>query len=238
MFKTILKCNQPTLKEAMHQFLTKYYDKIVNTACYIYAEGTIPVAVVAHLDTVYPSSPKNIFYDKVKNVIWSPEGLGTDDRAGVYGIIKLLKMGYRPHIILTTDEEKGGLGAQMVAIDYPEAPAKFKYIVELDRQGAQDCVFYECDNPSFEEYVESFGFVTNLGTFSDISVICPNWGIAGVNLSIGYVNEHSFAEHFYVSHFFATIDKVCKMFDDIQKSNSFEYIPCKYNRYWSPTEDW
>ena len=67
-----------------------------------------------------------------------------------------------------------------------EAPMKLNYIIQLDRRSSNDCVFYDCDNKEFTKYVESFGFLEGIGSFSDISVICLSWGIAGVNLSVGY----------------------------------------------------
>ena len=40
-----------------------------------------------------------------KNVMISPDGLGADDRAGVFMIMNIVKAGFRPHVIFTTDEE-------------------------------------------------------------------------------------------------------------------------------------
>jgi putative aminopeptidase FrvX len=81
-------------------------------------------------------------------VIWSPDALGADDRAGVFAIIKILQSGLRPHIIFTTDEETGGYGAK--ALTSNACPFQdVRYFIELDRQGALDCVFYNCDNKHF-----------------------------------------------------------------------------------------
>ena len=166
---------QPQLLKAMKHYLSTKYEKVITTKEYVIAIGDIPIGLVAHLDTVFKFVPNDIYYDRVKNVMWSPDGLGADDRAGVYSIMQLLKAGFKPTVILTTDEELGCVGALKVATDFPIAPTELKYIVELDRRGSNDCVFYECNNPQFDEYVESFGFVTNFGSFSDISVICPQW---------------------------------------------------------------
>ena len=187
------------------------------------AIGDIPVALVAHLDTVFPGTPANIYYDRIKNVMWSPAGLGADDRAGVYSIVQLIKSGFKPTVIFTTDEEIGGKGAEALVKDFPKAPVELKYIIELDRHGSDDCVFYQCDNAEFEEYIETFGFVTNFGSFSDISFICPVWKIAGVNLSIGYYDEHSYSETLNISQMFATINKVKNMLKVANQAQAFEY---------------
>ena len=208
----------------MKQYLSMKYEKVIATKDYIVAVGDIPVGLVAHLDTVFNFMPEDIFYDRVKNVLWSPDGLGADDRAGVYSIVQIVKSGLRPTIILTTDEELGCLGASTLVKEIPEPPTTLKYIIELDRRGANDCVFYQCNNPQFEAYVESFDFVTNFGSYSDISIICPAWGVAGVNLSIGYNNEHSMSEILYVGHMFNTIKKVKNMLNDAEKADFYKYI--------------
>ena len=208
----------------MRQYLSTKYDSVISSKDYIVAVGDIPVALTAHLDTVFKTPPEDIYYDRVKNVMWSPDGLGADDRAGVYAITNIVKSGLRPTIVLTTDEELGCLGASKLVQSMPNAPTDLKYIIELDRRGSDDCVFYSCNNPEFDEYVESFGFVTNFGSFSDISTICPAWGMAGVNLSIGYYNEHSVSETLHIGNMFNTIAKVKKMLEAADSAPIFKYI--------------
>lgn len=133
-------------------------NKIIYTKNFLIAEGEIPVALVAHLDTVFTYLPEEIYYDNKAKVMWSPQGLGADDRAGVYSIIEILELGYRPHIIFTTEEESGCLGAQIMLSKIPDSPFELKYIIQLDRQGENDSVFYDCNNPEFEQYINSFGF--------------------------------------------------------------------------------
>lgn len=230
-FEQVVMLNERQVKATMSQFLKKRYgeENVMENDKFIVAKGSIPIALVAHMDTVFVSPPHEVFYDMTKNVIWSPDGLGADDRAGIFAIIQILRSGLRPHIILTTDEEVGGLGAAALA-EIPCPLKDLRYCIELDRRGANDCVFYDCNNLDFINYVEKFGFVENFGSFSDISLICPAWKIAGVNLSVGYMDEHSKVERLYVSHLLSTVDKVKKMLtaEDIP---SFEYIAGPI--YWS-----
>ena len=221
---------QPQLLKAMKHYLATKYDKVIATKEYIIAVGDIPVGLVAHLDTVFKFVPNDIYYDRVKNVMWSPDGLGADDRAGVYSIMQLLKAGFKPTVILATDEELGCVGELKIAADFPVAPTELKYIIELDRRGSNDCVFYECNNSKFDEYVESFGFVTNFGSFSDISVICPQWKVAGANLSIGYYNEHSVSETLHIGQMYDTIKKVRHMLENANTAEFFEYDGRRYQR--------
>ena len=229
-FEQLVSLKQPALKKVMSNFLRKKYTKVTETKDYLFAEGEIPIALVAHMDTVFDKPVTDMFYDSRKNVIWSPQGLGADDRAGVYSIIQILRAGFRPHVILTTDEEKGCLGAGELA-KLPCPFEKLQYVIELDRRGTNDCVFYDCENPQFVDYVEQFGFTEAYGSFSDICEICPEWGVAGVNLSVGYQDEHSYQELLYVGPMLATIEKVKRMLseDDIP---FFKYVPSPYSWNW------
>lgn len=227
-FEQLVQLKQPTLKKTLSAFLRKKYSTVIETERYICAVGDIPIALVAHMDTVFKEPPKDIFYDTNKNVIWSPEGLGADDRAGVFAIVQILRTNRRPHIIFTTDEEMGALGASAL-VSQPCPFEKLQYLIELDRRGTCDCVFYDCDNPEFTNYIEKFGFITAWGSFTDISILGPAWGVAGVNLSIGYRNEHSTSETLFVNPMLATIEKVKNMLDTPKEEIPFfKYIPFDY----------
>lgn len=226
---------------ALTEILNNRYDNVISTSDYIIAEGDIPVALVAHLDTVFNLKPIEFFYDAAKRVMWCPSGAGFDDRAGVAIILQILRDGYRPHIIFTAEEEIGGIGASKLADNYKNCPfKKCNMLIELDRQGHNEAVYYKCDNERFEKYITNFGFDTDIGSFSDISVIAPQWGIAAVNLSVGYVDEHSPVERLYLNWLENTIEKVENILkDNRQKSRFFKYIPSKLNfkSYFSKNED-
>lgn len=201
---------------AMAQYLKDKYDKnVIITKDYIIAIGDIPIALVAHMDTVFKTPVSDLYYDQRKGVLWSPDGLGADDRAGIFAIIKILQEGLRPSIILTTGEEDGGVGACAICDKYPDCPIPgLKYMIQLDRRGTNDCVFYDCYCPEFVDYVESFGFCERWGSFTDISFLMPEWQIVGVNLSVGYEDEHSHTEILNINPLFDTIRKVKKMLLD------------------------
>lgn len=201
------------MQKAMAKYLKSTYDNVIITKDYIVAVGEIPIALVAHMDTVFKTPVSNLYYDQRKGVLWSPEGLGADDRAGIFAILKILQSGLRPSVIFTTDEEEGGVGACALAMTPCPIPG-LKYMIELDRRGSNDCVFYDCYCPEFVDYVESFGFCEQWGSFSDISFLMPEWQICGVNLSVGYEDEHSYMEILSVGPLFDTIKKVKKMLQE------------------------
>lgn len=180
--------------------------------------------LVAHLDTVHKKLPSFICYSKDGNYMMSPDGIGGDDRCGVYIILSLLnKLPFKPHVVFTMDEEIGGKGAYAFVSYADKHPIEqLKYIVEFDRKGNNDCVFYSCGNDSFVEFVEQFGFKKSYGTFSDISIIAPALGAAAVNLSSGYYNPHTEHEYVSVKDMNKIIDASVKMLTT--KCESFEYV--------------
>lgn len=221
LFERLVSLTQKGMHQAMVQYLKDKYEKVIVTKDYIVAVGDIPIALVAHMDTVFENPVVDLYYDQRKGVLWSPQGLGADDRAGIFAILKIVQSGLRPAIIFTTGEEQGGLGA--TALGTRECPIPdLKYMIQLDRHGTNDCVFYECFNEDFYDYVESFGFCEAYGSFSDISFLMPQWNICGVNLSVGYEDEHSEVETLHIAPLYDTIAKVKKMLSETEIPD-FEY---------------
>lgn len=252
VFQRICKLNEKSVLYMMRKLLITQYgrDNVICDNEYLIAKGNIPVALVAHCDTVFPTPPKDIFYDREANVMWSPQGLGADDRAGIYAIVQILNDDLKPHVIITTGEESGCIGAGQIVgkmVNHPFDDLKF--MIQLDRRGHNDSVFYQCDNIDFEDFVNSFGFQTNYGSLSDISVLAPVWGVAAVNFSVGYMDEHSREERLYVNSLFNTIDKVEAILRHVDKEkeniNTFKYIPLENGygygyysgKYWDDDDD-
>lgn len=226
IYKTIVKKETPTIGKYLYDILNKYYTNVITNDAYDYilAEGDIPIALIAHMDTVFEEAPKNIYYDPIQEVVWSPQGGVGDDRAGIFLILSLMFEGYRPTIIFTNDEEYGGLGANELIKDYPLPPWKLNFCIELDRHGVKDAIFYNCHNDDFEKYITNFNFEKQQGLFTDICIICPAWKIAGVNLSIGYIYEHSQLEHWYVEIAYDTYKKVIRILEN-NNDITYSYIP-------------
>ena len=222
LFQRLVSMTQTQLYNTLNLYLKEKYNKVINDKKYILAIGDIPIALVAHLDTVFEEPVEHLYYDQYKGVMWSPEGLGADDRAGIFAILRIIQTGLRPSIILTLDEEKGGLGAKELSKIQNPFP-DLKYLIQLDRCGSNDCVFYSCANPQFKKYIEEFGFTEKIGTYSDISFLMPAWKVCGVNLSIGYNDEHTFLETLNINDLYRTIIIVCNMLKSVNQDLNFNY---------------
>lgn len=234
--QTLLKMDEAKLHSTLYQILGQYpFKSIDKTPDYIIAEGTLPVGLVAHLDVVHA---EEFFYDEQDSTLVKMTNAGFDDRCGVAAILALLEMhkDNPPTIIFTTGEETGGIGADKVSkrVLYPY----LNYLIELDRAGYSDAVFYNCANPHFENFILSSGFwKKEKGTFTDISIICPRWRVAGVNLSIGYYHEHTPYEFADLEQMVEIIQRVSDLIS--QPTKQFTYTPDKVClRCYKETPNW
>ena len=121
--------------------------------------------------------------------------------------------------------ETGGTGALALIDDYLTCPFNTPYLIELDRRGENDCVFYHRTTGGFITYITSFGFKQAEGIFSDIYYFTPAWRLSAVNLSVGYINEHTRDEKLYPAWLESTIDKV----DLILKDKPHTFVQPKLN---------
>lgn len=191
-FIKLVGMTQKEVKQELINRLQKAGYKTQTHNGFIYAPGTVPVLLIAHMDTVHKQPAKTVCISTDGNTVMSPEGIGGDDRAGIYIILRLLEQ-VNCHILFCEDEEIGGIGASKFANS--RIKPDVNYIVEFDRRGSDDAVFYDCDNKDFTDFVCQFGFKERFGSFSDISIIAPALGIAAVNLSAGYYCEHTKGEY-------------------------------------------
>ena len=174
---------------------------------------------------------------KGNHILTSQDGIGGDDRCGIYMILEIIKMGFRPSILFCEDEEIGGVGSdKFIKTEEAKQLEKLNYMIELDRANSDDAVFYDCDNKDFTKYITEFtGYKKTYGSFSDISNLAPFAGIAAVNLSCGYYNAHTTSEKVNMEEMFNTINIVSKLLEDeTGKKVQFEYIPdaCSLSNYY------
>lgn len=206
---------RPTQKQLFKRLCKKFKGKtLISKGNFILVHGQAPVMLVAHLDTVHEQPVKDICVSADGNIIMSPQGIGGDDRCGVFALVKIYRLSkIKPWLLFCCDEEIGGLGAKKFCLAHqqlqlPNDLDNLKFIIELDRKGKNDAVFYRCDNPDFTAYISGKGFTTAQGSFSDISLIAPELGIAAVNLSCGYYAAHTRHEYINRSQLNAVIHTV------------------------------
>lgn len=216
----ILRCTQWELKNMLCRELEKMCFRPEKRRGFLYAEGTVPVLLAAHLDTVHRNPVRDICVSKQGNILMSPQGIGGDDRAGVYMVMELARK-LKCSVLFCEDEEIGGAGAELFTKSGIRPSVSL--ILEFDRQGKNDAVFYDCDNTAFTEFICKFGYHEETGSFSDISILAPYLETAAVNLSAGYYNAHTLHEYIDLSHVKKGIERAAKIIQAADKH--YPYIP-------------
>lgn len=175
------------------------------------------VLLVAHADTFWDDQygakeeePKMIVQENgsIRN---KNGGLGADDRAGC-AIVWLLKdLGHS--LLITNGEERGGRGSRWLMNEHPdiadEINSNHQFVIQLDRRGGKDFKCYSVGTDDFRAYVKEQTHYSepDRSSYTDIVTLCRN--ITGVNLSIGYGNEHTSSEHLVLTDWKATLE-ICR----------------------------
>lgn len=250
-FIELCKYEKHELKAYLASELKKYYRNVISNDGFLFVKGTDKVCLTAHMDTTNSVDygkrqlVKDVyeFVENDKHVVFSPQGIGGDDRCGVYMILKILETtDYRPYIIFCEDEEIGCVGSRKFSKSkFINDLKEMKFVIQLDRHGSNDAVFYDDINDEFHDWVEEVtGYKEAIGSCSDISEICPACGISGVNLSCGYYNEHHDYETVKLEEMERTYEAAVKLIEEgLKLKESFVYEEMVYRGYSRhDLEDW
>lgn len=209
---------------------------------FVYIPGKRPdrVVLVAHADTVwdlfylkelYPyTDPElaeklpHMIHDPVfdgKTVFqngWSGWGLGADDRAGCAMLWLLKDSG---HSLLVTDgEEHGQIGSHYLTDHYPALSEELNahsYMIQLDRRGSSDYKTYNLPvTGAFCRFIRWHTGCRDAGKTSRTDIVALCRTVCGVNLSIGYRNEHSPAEQLSYASWLKMLTKLSRMLEKKQ----------------------
>lgn len=178
------------------------------------------VLLVAHADTAWDRNISavdllhDVYFEKGMACSGAEGvGIGADDRAGCCIVWLLKELG---HSVLITDGEETGLKGSSWLMESPENSDiaqeindDHRFVVQFDRCNGTDFKCYKVGTPEFKEYVKKQTNFIDAGETrsTDISMLCKS--ITGVNLSIGYYNEHQGSEFLNLAQWRHTLN-LCK----------------------------
>lgn len=237
-FINICKMVQTDLKAYLNKELSKYYKNVISKDGFIYAKGKDKICLTAHMDTVHKEPVKDVVIGKEdgKHIVSSPQGIGGDDRCGIYMILKILEAGLRPTIIFCEDEEIGCVGSsKFTDTKFINSLEKMYFLIELDRRGFGNIVFYDDANKDFHDFVSDVtGYEEETGSYSDICELSPACGISSVNIGCGYYKAHTTNEYVIMEEMESTIKAVIKLMKQGLKNKvRYEYIENKISPFYS-----
>lgn len=225
------------LKEYLRRFLISKGYCVVNEDGFLLgipSKDAVSVLITAHMDTVHKETVKEVYKTPHLNTmnefeirISSPQGIGGDDRCGVFMIMNILDT-VKPYVLFCEDEERGGIGSgKFVDTKHVDKVKYVNYIIELDRAHSNDAVYYSCDNKEFTKWIEKeTGYKEAIGSFSDVSTLMPKLNVAGVNFSCGYYNAHTTNEYVVEDEMLATMEMVKQLLQ--KESKRYEYVKKQY----------
>ena len=147
---------------------------------------------IAHMDVVDVCNMSTQLQFKHGKMFRLDSGLGADDRAGITLIMKHHK---DINFIFTRDEEIGRKGATSLALNkgFQKALEKTTAIVQLDCTGhkvVRGALHGYCQDDLMDDIKKVIPDIADShGSFSDLDSFIDKK--AGVNLSVGYYNQHS-----------------------------------------------
>lgn len=241
-FEKLCQMTQKGLKKYLEHVLKSAGRETINNDGYLYSKGNVPVMLIAHMDTVHKELPREFIYTEHSNIISSPQGIGGDDRCGVYMILEIIKE-LNCHVLFLEDEEIGCVGADSFALDVEKKileDINVNYLIEFDRRNGRDAVYYDLDNKEFEEFITKASnghFKTAIGSCSDICSVAPALNVAAVNLSCGYYKEHTL-EHTVNRKEMETNIEMAKMIIKTEVAKPFEWKEKVYSTKWDKWFDY
>ncbi len=195
-----------------------YRGEGLNRFLYVRGARSNKVLLVAHADTIwdreygYDTGPTHTIKIEDGNItaVNKEFGLGADDRAGCAMLWLRKDLGHS--LLVTNGEEHDQKGASWLKSDnkdiFDEINHDHQFVIEFDRRNGRDFKCYDVGTDEFRSYLaEKTGYTEpDRRATTDIATLCRE--IAGVNLSVGYHNEHGNEEYLNIAKWERTHEKV------------------------------
>ena len=203
-------------EDAMRNFIKKYVKENVpgavvrqeNHNLYITkGESDTYPCVVAHLDQVQRKHSADFrvlefdgryFGFSAKNA--RMEGLGADDKNGIWVALKCLLHFDVMKVAFFHSEEIGTVGSRHADMSFFK---DCRFVIEPDRRNGGDLITDICGRICSDEFLsdisgiaEAHGYSEECGLLTDVETLSDNGlGISAINVSCGYYNPHTDTEY-------------------------------------------
>ena len=212
LLKKLYKVYSPSGKErTMIKFIWNYTKRITGTKVETDAAGNLYITkgeaesypcIVAHLDQVQRLHSKDFTTVETGEIIFGyssrnkrQEGLGADDKNGVFICLECLKKYDAVKVAFFREEETGCRGSSEAVMSFFE---DVRFVIQPDRKGDSDLItsigysdlcsekFIEALEPEKWGYMEENGLMTDILTLKEKGL-----GVSCINVSCGYYNPHT-----------------------------------------------
>lgn len=197
--------------------------------------------VVAHLDQVQHKHSADFETFVEDGIIygWSPstktqEGLGADDKNGVWIALKCLQRFDVLKVAFFNSEEVGCVGSASAEMDFFK---DCRFVIQPDRKHANDLITEICwAKICSDEFVadldaELYGYKAKSGLMTDVEKLCERGiGLSCINVSCGYYNPHTDRETTCISDLVNCYNFIAHIIEKCTKvyPHTYEEYGCYY----------
>ena len=251
-------------ENAMRNFIKKYVrDHIDGAACrqengnlyIVKGESDTYPCVVAHLDQVQTKHSSDFKVFLHDNVLFGysaksgrQEGLGADDKNGIWVALKCLERFDAIKVALFKEEEVGCCGSRVADMGFF---SDCRFVIQADRRNGGDLITDICGPICSDEFIadimpfakargynEAYGMMTDVETLSDKGV-----GLSCINMSCGYYKPHTdegFTRYDELLNCLALVEEIivnCTKVYPFERRKTFASYGGR-GRYTGPFFDW
>ena len=166
--------------------------------------------LAAHIDQVQSFHSKDFTVVEIGDDVigWSPkchslQGLGADDKNGIFICLELLKKFDVMKVAFFVGEEIGCKGSGAVDLEFFK---DCRFIIEPDRKDSSDLITSMfCGRVCSDDFIkaigyEAYGYDKEIGSITDVGELVERGvGISCLNLSCGYYDAHTDHEYTVLS---------------------------------------
>lgn len=253
LLKNLYSIHSMSGKEnAMRNFIKRYVkDNIPGASCtqkdgniyIVKGEADTYPCVAAHLDQVQTKHSPDFRVLDIDGKLFGfsaqnarQEGLGADDKNGIWVALKCLDRFDAIKVALFKEEEIGCGGSSIADMRFF---ADCRFVIEADRRNGGDLITDICGPICSDEFLadialiaEAHGYKSTHGLMTDVDALLDNnVGVSCINFSCGYYNPHTDAEYTVVSELENCLAFAVDIINTLTKVYPFERK--KASRSWS-----
>lgn len=225
-------------ENAMRKFIKNYVKENVPGATVVQENKNLYITkgeadtypcVVAHLDQVQTKHSRDFRVLELDGRLFGfsaenarQEGLGADDKNGIWVAIKCLERFDAIKVALFHSEEVGTVGSG-------EAKMSFfndcRFVLEADRRNGGDLITDIWGSICSKAFLDDisdirkrYGYKETSGMLTDVETLSDNGlGLSCVNISCGYYNPHTDQEYTVVDELYNCLAFVCEIIDNCKE---------------------
>lgn len=226
--------NEKRLKKFIKYYINERMPEVRieadNTGNFYITKGTAETypCVVAHLDQVQKTHSKDFRAVETNEIIFGyssknrrQEGLGADDKNGIWIALKCLEKYDSIKIAFFVQEETGCQGSSRA---YMEFFSDCRFVLQCDRRGAGDLItnasWSELCSEEFLQDIDytGFGYKLETGMLTDVATLKENGLlVSALNISCGYYEPHTDHEFTIKADLQNCLELVCHIIDSCTK---------------------